>query len=143
MASNTPQGSNLTINFDLHPSGLPSLNVSIQVTDVVYTSILASEFDDLAQGGVNQPWDSTVSTKPFPIGIVTAVDYAHNAITIDTSGYLPTPILTNEHYLFFSKDPVVNTSGIIGYFAEAEYRNYSNSKAEIFATAVDYAESSK
>jgi hypothetical protein len=121
----------LTINFN------HDLNVSVQKGDTIYTSIIAN-----GQAGVNQPNLSGASTKPFPIGIVTAVGPG-NAITIETSGYLPTPTITSSHYFFFSKDPVVNTSGIIGYFAETEYRNYSSSKAEMFATAVDYVESSK
>jgi len=45
--------------------------------------------------------------------------------------------------LFFSKDRRVNTSGILGYYALTEYRNYSKNKAEIFATGAEYAPSSK
>ena len=34
-------------------------------------------------------------------------------------------------------------SGILGYYASVEYRNYSRKKAEIFATGTEYAPSSK
>ena len=115
-----------------------NLNVSIQVGDIVYTSLTAN-----SQSGVNQPLVTAANTKPFPIGQVATVDHASNTIVIDTTAYLPTPTITTAHYLFFSKDPIVNTSGIIGYYAETEYRNYSSVEAEIFATAVDYVESSK
>jgi hypothetical protein len=43
----------------------------------------------------------------------------------------------------FSKDRRVNTSGIIGYYAETELRNWSTLPAEIFAVQVDFVESSK
>lgn len=124
----------LTINFDV------KLNVSVQKGDTMYTSVIKSTAQ--GQSGTNQPVGSNVNSKPFPIGIITVVGPG-DTITIETSGYLPTPTITSSHYFFFSKDPVVNTSGIIGYFAETEYRNYSSSKAEMFATAVDYVESSK
>ena len=114
------------------------LNVSVQVGDIMYTSLTIN-----SQSGVNQPSVTGSSTKPFPIGQVTSVDHATKTIVIDTTAYLPTPTITSAHYLFFSKDPVVNTSGIIGYYAETEYRNYSSVEAEIFATAIDYVESSK
>ena len=102
------------------------INVSIQVGDIMYTSLIASN----GQGGTN-PAPTGYDTKPSAIGTVT-----NNPL----SGI---PVITNSHYLFFSKDPIVNTSGILGYFAETEYRNASTSRAEIFATAADYVESSK
>ena len=119
----------ITFNFDL--------NVSIQEGDLVYTSLTNNN-----QSGVNQPNSTSVDTKPFIIGVVTSVNFATRTITLNTAGY-PSVVLTNAHYIFFGKDTIANTSGIIGYFAKAEYRNYSSREAEIFATAVDFVESSK
>ena len=34
-------------------------------------------------------------------------------------------------------------SGILGYYALTEYRNYSKNEAEMFATGTEYAPSSK
>ena len=115
--------------------GFP-LNVSIQPTDVLYTSITLS-----GQSGVNHP-SASINTAPIAIGVVVSVNHSAGTIVYDDTGYT-TLVLTSSHYLFFSKDRVVNTSGIIGYFAETEYRNYTKVPAEIFATAVDYVESSK
>ena len=98
-----------------------NLNVSIQPGDIVYTALTVN-----SQSGVNQPSIVSGSTKPFPIGQVVSVNHGNNTIVIDTSTYLPTPTITAAHYIFFSKDPVVNTSGIVGYYAETEYRNYSS-----------------
>ena len=119
-----------TINF-----GFP-LNVSIQPTDVLYTSLAPG-----GQAGINHP-SASVNTAPVAIGVVVTVDHVNGIIVYDDATFIPL-VLTSSHYLFFSKDRVANTSGIIGYFAETEYRNYTKVPAEIFATAVDYVESSK
>ena len=128
-----------TIPFDFE------LNVSIQPTDILYMSPVSSD-----QGGTNHPFN-TSSTAPVAIGIVTNVDHNAKTITVNTAGFLvgnpPAELelidLSNSDYLFFSKDRRVNTSGIVGYYAETEYRNYTKRQAEIFATAVDFVESSK
>ena len=111
------------------------LNISIQPGDTLYTSRLQN-----GQGGTNIP-SSSVDTKPKIMGKITAINHIRNSIT-----YTPVagaPSLTNNHYLMFAKNKLVNYSGITGYYAETEYRNYSTLPAEIFATAVDYVVSSE
>ena len=126
------------LNFDFE------LNVSIQGStnlsdggDIIYYILPVNN-----QGGTNHPSSGTTNTKPQAFGEVLSVDHANRSITVNTFGY-PSIVLTTDHFLFFSKDRRVNMSGIIGYFAETEYRNYTKLQAEIFATAVDYVESSK
>ena len=114
------------------------INVSIQVGDIMYTSLIAGN----GQGGTN-PAPTGYDTKPSAIGTVTNVVRSLTGGTVTINPFSGIPVITNSHYLFFSKDPIVNTSGILGYFAETEYRNASTSRAEIFATAADYVESSK
>ena len=46
-------------------------------------------------------------------------------------------------YVFFGKDTQAGTSGIIGYFAEVEFKNISDKKAELFSVASEYFVSSK
>jgi len=41
--------------------------------------------------------------------------------------------LTASSYLFFGKDNIVNSSGIIGYYAEVNLSNNSQQEAELFA----------
>ena len=96
------------------------------------------------QGGTNHPNSAGTNTKPKAFGEVISVNHAARTVTYDDTNYPSIPGgLNNSHYIFFSKDRRANTSGIIGYFAETEYRNYTKLQAEIFATAVDYVESSK
>ena len=119
--------------FDLQFS---KLNVSVQPTDVVYACLTVNE-----QAGVNTP-NAAIDTKPFPIGEVVSVDHGNASITVNDSDYIY-PTLTSSHYFFFSKDKRTNMSGILGYYALVEYRNYSKKQAEIFATGVDFSISSK
>ena len=119
----------ITFNFDL--------NVSIQIGDLVYTSLTNNN-----QSGVNQPNSTSMDTKPFPIGVVTNVNFNTNTITLNTSSYPPVT-LTSSHYLFFAKNTVVNTSGIIGYYADIKLVNHTTKKAEMFAISSGVIESSK
>ncbi len=120
------------------------LNVSVQPTDILYAALTHS-----GQSGINNPFLNPPSnTAPVAIGIISSVNHSVNnpntddSIVYDPTGFDPFT-LTNAHYLFFSKDRRANMSGIVGYFAETEYRNYSKLQTEIFATAVDYVDSSK
>ena len=111
------------------------LNVSIQPGDVLYGSKVVNE-----QGGTNHP-APIGNTKPYKFGIVTNVDHASRTVVYNIiTGSYP---LQSGHYIFFSKDNRVNTSGITGYFAHTKFINTSTLPAEIFATAVEYVESSK
>ena len=113
------------------------INVSIQPGDIVYYTEPVND-----QSGTNHPNSGATNTKPRRFGIVVDVNHDSYVVTVDTTGY-STVTLTDQYYLFFSKDRRANVSGIIGYFAETEYRNYTKQQAEMFATAVDYVQSSK
>ena len=114
----------------------PSLNVSVQPTDVVYACLTQNN-----QAGVNHP-NATINTKPVAIGVVTLVNHTTATITVQTNTY-PAITLTTLHYIFFSKDKRANMSGILGYYALVEYRNHSSKQAEIFATSTEFSSSSK
>ena len=117
------------------------LNVSIQVTDIIYVAKLVND-----QSGKNHI--TGIDTKPVAWGQVVDVDFDANTIQVQTTGYVPglfaqIPDIVGTHYLFFSKDKRANISGMLGYYAEVEYRNYSRLPAEMFATATEFVESSK
>ena len=111
------------------------LNVSLQKGDTVYWCKVVD-----GQSGRNVHSNSPGSnTKPKKLGKVSDVDRASNSVDVTVSSIQS----VDGSYFFFSKDRRANYSGIIGYFMEVEYRNYSTQKSEIFATAVDYVESSR
>ena len=123
----------------------PSLNKSVQVGDLAYYSRVQDN-----HSGTNHS-SAIFDTKPRVLGMITQVNYITQQIVINTNlggGCGICSVLDNNgqnvyHFVFFQKDHRINTSGITGYFLNAEYRNYSRFPAEIFATAVDYVESSK
>jgi len=56
-----------------------------------------------------------------------------STITCDTDANSDLTQLSASSYLFFGKDHVINTSGIIGYYAEVNFSNNSEQEAELFA----------
>ena len=130
-----------------------TLNVSIQPGDTIYysridkTALASSHNPNLGGGQAGTNLQSALPTKPVKFGIVMSVDHNAMVIVVNNITGVPIPIPKNfsgiAPYIFFSKDRRVNHSGIIGYFMETKYKNDSTMPAEIFATAVDYVESSK
>jgi len=116
------------------PSGAFANNVSLQAGDTLY---IARTVND--KGGKNHHATST-NTKPKRFGTVVGVGSSKFEVN---DNFCSGCSITNSHYLMFSKNRRVNTSGIIGYYAQGEFRNHSTLPAEIFAAAVDFAESSK
>ena len=108
-----------------------NINVSLQVGDILYATLLTNN-----QAGTN------TNSGQRPVAVVVVESIYNGVITFDDTDF-PSITLTNDHYLFFSKDRRANMSGILGYYASVEYRNYSRKKAEIFATGTEYAPSSK
>ena len=114
------------------------LNVSIQEGDTVYAAKMVS-----GQSGTNHPGSGSIDTKPVAIGKVApnGINQSGGSVIIDT--YPAINNFSGNSYVMFSKDNRVNTSGIIGYFAECELKNHSTKAAEVFVVATDYVESSK
>ena len=114
------------------------LNISTQVGDEVYYAEHSG-----GQSGTNMNV-TTFDTKPKLLGVVApnGVNFSTNTIRVDdTTG--GSPIINTNMLFMFQKAKEVNTSGITGYYAEAEYRNHTTLPCELFATAADYTVSSK
>ena len=117
------------------------INVSLQIGDLIYNAPTINQ-----QAGKNHPNSTGTNTKPRKYGIVTFIDRKTFPafIRVDTTGFGNITLGEGgQHYLMFSKDNRGNLSGMIGYYAETTYKNHSTLPSEIFATAVDYVESSK
>jgi len=103
------------------------LNVSLQKGDTIYWCYNAS-----GQAGRNHPGSASVNTKPKKLGLVGTVNRNLNRVGVIVSSGLNV-CQSNECYFFFSKDRRVNSSGLLGYYSLAEYRNSSkkNKRADI------------
>ena len=99
------------------------IQVSVQIGDILYYT--------------NDPMGTTV----VKIGDVVSINYGANAILCNIAPQTVRP--TSDSFILFTKDNKVNTSGIVGYFAEVELRNDSVKKAELFSVGSEVFESSK
>ena len=99
------------------------IQVSVQIVDIAYYT--------------NDPMGSEV----VKIGDVINIDYGARTIKCNIPAWAIRP--TNSSFILFTKDNKVNTSGILGYFAEVELRNDSLNKAELFSVGSEIFESSK
>jgi hypothetical protein len=96
----------VTLNFS------NDLNVSLQssVGDMVY-------------------YQTNNTTNITKIGECTAI--SGNSITCNIDNTTSPP--ANGDFIFFAKDSIVNTSGIIGYHADIKMEATSSSKKELYA----------
>ena len=103
-------------------------NDSLQIGDLAYY-VTPSQ-----SGGFNQS-----TQDPILIGPITAI--IQNSIDVDNSATGEVPN-TND-FIMFAKDSRVNISGLIGYYAEATFKNNSTEKAELYSVASEITPSSK
>ena len=108
------------------------LNTSLQIGDTAYYV-------------PTQPV-GTCSTAQHPsmikLGEVTNIIQNPAEIHIYNS-ISPIPQPLPGDFIMFAKNRVVNTSGIIGYYADIKLVNHTTSKAEMFSIASGVIESSK
>ena len=86
------------------------------------------------------------------LGTVTSIDTNNIIVSADNS---PGSYLNNlsafgyflsfpdQHYLMFAKNHIVNTSSLLGYFADVKFENNSTGKIELFSVGSEISESSK
>ena len=107
-----------------------SINYSLQVGDTAYYTTWENNNTGFITG--------TQNLTEF--GIVTNI--SGNIITVEMDDALVSAP-TLQDFILFSKDNAANMASILGYYGEVEFKNNSTSKAELFATSCEVAESSK
>ena len=114
-----------TLTFD-HP-----VNASLQIGDIVYYSTII----------VNGGFSTVAPSATTEFGVVTNIDPGGLIISVTYDNSLSPP--TTNDYLSFAKDKQVNSSSLVGYYAEAKFINNSKEKAELFSVGSEISESSK
>ena len=110
------------------------INSSLQVGDLVYyvnTSTLA-----------NSTVQQATTTNVTYLGIVTDITNTPSHSIDVVYETTVTPPSGGEH-IMFEKDKRVNSSSLIGYYADVELINTSNGKVELFSLAAGVSENSK
>mgnify|MGYP003638893793 CR=1 FL=1 len=95
------------------------VNASMQVGDIVYSN---------AQLDPQVPLGVVVSVEDYEIKIELA--------DVNTGPY-------NGDFIFFSKNKTINTSSLLGYYANVKFENNSTNKVELFSIGSEVSESSK
>jgi hypothetical protein len=100
--------SQITLNINV------KRNTSLQVGDIIY-------------------YLGTNGTAIKRIGKLISKTNSVIVCEIDASPVGDISQLSNNSYIFFSKDSIINTSGLLGYYAEINFSNDSTEHAELFA----------
>jgi hypothetical protein len=107
------------------------VNASLQVGDVVCYSTLSSS------GG----FSTVLPSNTTELGKVIFIDPNNLSINVIYDNAIPIP--QSDDYITFAKDKEVNSSSLIGYYAEVEFTNNSAGKVEMFSVGSEVSESSK
>ena len=90
-------------------------------------------------------FDRANSNDIQKIGTVTAIEstimgHDSNSIRVDyTNGTMPSTL----DYIMFAKNQIINTSSLLGYYANVKFENNSKEKIELFSVNSEITESSK
>tara|TARA_R100000234_G_scaffold117755_1_gene96797 strand:+ start:643 stop:1002 length:360 start_codon:yes stop_codon:yes gene_type:complete len=109
-----------------------NVNSSVQVGDMVYYS---SPSPVPGSG-----FFTSNSTNITQLGVVTQVGANSISVIYDDSTIAPPNV---DDFIMFAKNHEVNSSSVIGYYAEVKFMNYSKEKIELFSIGSEVSESSK
>ena len=110
------------------------INSSVQVGDTVYYSAL------LTVPGTGMQTASSGSA--MLLGIVTSIGSTSINVIYDDGPNGPALPSTGD-YIMFEKNEQVNSSSILGHYADVKLVNYSTDKIELFSISSEISESSK
>jgi hypothetical protein len=114
---------------------LSTINSSLQVGDTIH---FLSTLTGTDSASANRKY-TVNSEEPMQLGVVKSISGNNVVVTTDTTAQNP----ENGDYFFFTKNNQINTSGIIGYYAEVKIENEDTSKAELFSVGTEIFQSSK
>jgi hypothetical protein len=115
------------------------LNASLQIGDIAYyaPTIISGGFTTANLGGVIA--FGIVSAIINPLGLLTGPII----VQVHHDNTLGIPIPTMSDFIMFGKDKTVNSSSLIGYYADIAFVNNSDQKVELFSVGSEVSESSK
>ena len=113
--------------------GFDGMNISAQVGDIAYYS-----FNSSLMGG----FETSILGDTIELGEIIGIN--GNTITVQYDD----DIVTNFQalgpvFISFVKDKKINTSSLLGYYADVKFVNDSRKKAELFSVGSEIVESSK
>ena len=110
------------------------INTSLQVRDIGYYSTISTV------GGSGFSTSTKTSIKKF--GIVNGIDRTANTVSFIFDDAIAVAPASGD-YIMFEKDKRVNSSSLIGYYADVNFVNYSTKDIEMFSIGSQITTSSK
>jgi hypothetical protein len=129
-----------TVRFQLELTGGNTVSKSVRLRNVSLREFGPGSVFGGQKEGLNLVKCGTVTRLIKSANILENQQRVFNIVTVDTrDGTLP----SINDYIFFSKNQAVNTSSLLGYYANVKLENNSKDKAEIFSISSEITESSK
>ena len=135
----------LYVKVDIYGGGFQDgTSTYVEIQDMTLKDITGTV--ELGENQLQNNLFGTPASDLFKLG--TVLDYTDTSITIATD---PVNGVTSDSkaqllataYTMFVKPEVVNTSSLLGYFADVNIKNNSLVKAELFSVGAEVTESSK
>ena len=116
-------------------------NDSLQIGDYAYSV----QVNPVPQGGFTYSIFSQTSAfdnfQPVLLGVVIGI--GANSIVISDDNVGDGTLVTAGDFFMFGKDSRINLSGLVGYYAEAIFKNNSSNRAEMYSIGSEITPSSK
>jgi len=110
------------------------INTSLSLKDTIHYVVEAN----IGNGDVIDNTNLIQYSKPIK-------SIGKNTITVEHDDTVnpPATIFEQGDFVLFTKDSLINKSGVVGYYAEATFKNSAKNKAELFSASSEINESSK
>ena len=125
----------LTLSFN------NTINESAQIGDIVY-------FTPVAATGGSTSFDVSNTSSVLELGKITEIinpnlyDGVYSSIVLLCDLYATNPVSGGD-FIMFGKDKTINTTSLLGYYAEVNFVNNSDKKIELYSVGSEVSESSK
>jgi len=129
-----------TVRFQLELTGGNTDSKSVRLKNVSLREFGPGSVFGGQKEGLNLVKCGTVTRLIKSANILENQQRVFNVVTVDTrGGTLP----SINDYIFFSKNQAINTSSLLGYYADVKLKNNSKNKVEMFSVNSEITESSK
>tara|TARA_R100001463_G_scaffold6227_3_gene20526 strand:+ start:12085 stop:12465 length:381 start_codon:yes stop_codon:yes gene_type:complete len=119
---------------------IQSINTSLQVGDLVYY-VFTQQVWDNSNAAYTNTWQDVDPVRK--LGVVVAILEGAIRVIYDDSIIPQSQVPSENSFLMFEKNKVVNSASLKGYYAEVNFINYSQEKIELFSIGSEISESSK
>ena len=129
------------VDLELYTSGYPVYGQTMEIDNISVKELVGGDIFGFTRLEANNMQKCGVVTALIKsANILENERRVFNVVTVDSrGGTLP----STGDYIFFTKNQTINTSTLLGYYADVKLENNSKNKAELFSVNSEITESSK